>query len=276
MHVRFSLLWIGIGFCLLVAIPPAWGQTTPTASASASQSSSLPTLSFNQATLRVFQTQQQALAQSLRALLAQNPTPQQWQAWQQQNTVAMAAQQQRALALGAASALQPIPYITDVTVPDDASPTLSAFLVAQADLANARAQIHNQSIQQLSASGQTPATTQLGQMGQTEMQQFEAQNATQLQAQQQRAQTLAAEVAQQPIPVPPPLVIPAGISSVTAAYLRLHDQVMRDRVALMNQYRTATPDVQQAAWQQWEQQNAARVQQMQALAQNISPSAPTP
>ena len=55
--------------------------------------------------------QQQLLAQGHEALLQQGATPQQIQAWQAANATLSQAQQARAVALAACSALQPLDYV---------------------------------------------------------------------------------------------------------------------------------------------------------------------
>jgi hypothetical protein len=48
------------------------------------------------------------------------------------------------------------------------------------------------------------------------------------------------------------------------------DQLMRNRIQLQNQYLNADPSVRLAIMQQWRQANAARFEQLQQLAQNLS------
>jgi hypothetical protein len=104
--------WMGILLCA-AAFTRVSGQAVPTPQAlPVTAQSPAPTFSLNQATLQTFQAQQQALAPSFNALLTLNPTPQQLQAWQQQNATALAAQQQLALDMGAESALEPMPLMT--------------------------------------------------------------------------------------------------------------------------------------------------------------------
>jgi hypothetical protein len=238
-----------------------WGQAT-VGSTVASDSSAIPTQ-----VLTSFQTEQQALANSFGQLLALNPTLGQMQAWQQQNAAALTAQQERAQYLASVSALEPQPVPGAANIPAGASQNLTDFLTTQAALAQARAQIHNQL---LDALPENVSDAQLSQMQQSEEQLFQQQHATDLQLQQQRAQVIANESASQPLPVPPPLVIPAGTSSRMATFLTLRDQIMRAHVALWNQLTTVTPVVRDAALQQWAQQNAGLIQQMQQAAQNVS------
>jgi hypothetical protein len=193
---------------------------------------------------------------------------------QTQNAAALAAQQQRAQDLATASAAaamgQPMPLISEVEVPEGASQTMGDFLVARAGLMNARAQIHNQVAAQVAGQNLTP--DQIAQIEQTEMAQFQQQQQAALQAQQQRAQTLAQESASQPQPMPPPLVIPPDATPQMAAFLTARDQLMRSQIQMQNQYANADPATRQAAMAQWQQQNAAQLQQLQTLAQNLSTS----
>jgi hypothetical protein len=269
MNTYLPLHWMGGAFYLM-AMATATAQVATPSQSFSSVTPAVPTVqaSSAQTTLQLFQSEQQALAQSFNALLTLNPSPDQLQAWQQHNATALANQQQLALNLAADSALEPQPPVGPPNIPAGASSTMTAFQTTQAALASARAQIHNQLLNTLPA-GVTDA--QISQMQQSEEQLFQQQQGANLQLQSQRAQTLAAESASQPTPLPPPLVVPAGVSASMAAFLTARDQLMRDQITLTNQYVTATAAVRDAALQQWMQQNAGRFQQMQQLAQNLSP-----
>lgn len=229
-------------------------------------------VSPNQTTLQAFQQGQQALTQSLQALLAQNPTPQQMQAWQQQNATSLANQQQLAQSLAADLALQPLDVVVMPQIPANAPQAVKDFITTQVALANARAQIHNQLLNALPVE---PSDDQIRQMQQSEVQLFQQQQGANLQLQARQAKALANESAQQPVPLPPPLVLPPGTTPQMAAYLTARDQLMRDRINYFNQYVTATPAAREAAMAQWMQQNANRFLQIQALAQQLSPPTST-
>jgi hypothetical protein len=205
--------------------------------------------------LQGFQQQQQALAQSFSAMMAQGGTPQQMAAWQQQNASQLAALQQQAQQLAAASAAawagQPMPLISEVEVPEGATPEMANFLATRADLSNRAAQLHNQ---------QTPNAPTV----------FQQQNGAELQAYQQQAQVIAAQSAPVTMPLPPPLQIPPNATPQMAAFLTARDQIIRSQIQMQNQYANADPATRQAALAQWQQQNAAQLQQLQTLAQNLS------
>ncbi len=236
-----------------------------------------PILSFGQAVsssstavLLTFQQEQQSLLQEQQALLSQGATPQQFQAWIQQNASRLAAQQQRAQALSAASNAQPWPLAKQLPLPATLSPMLSNLLTTQTALANVHAQLHNQEM--ATQAGQSPTPAQKGQIHEQEEQQFEQQNVSTLTLQAQQAQTLGEASAQASLPLPPPLQLPPNITPQLAAYLVLHDQMMREQIQVRNQYVAATPVAREAALQQWEQQNAGRVQQLQEQAEALSQS----
>jgi hypothetical protein len=259
----------------LATLAGVYGQVAASSPSSSQQASPAPDTAQeaqNQATLQAFEQEQQVLFQQLQALMAQGATPQQIEAWHEQNAAQFAAQQQRAQALAAASALQPLPVNTQPYIPANASPTLTDLLTTQASLANAHAQIHNQLLQSMPAD---VSQDQINQMEQQEMETFQQQQAGNLQTGAQQAQTLANELAQQPLPVPPPLILPPDATPQMAAYLTLRDQLSRGLIALHNQYLSAAPSVQQAALQQWQQQNAGLIQQMQQQAQNLAQASST-
>jgi hypothetical protein len=259
----------------LATLAAAYGQVELSSQPTQQAAPSSATLEVSQAqaTLQAFQQEQQVLAQSFSAMLTLNPTPQQMEAWQQQNAAALANQQQLALDMADESALEPMPVMTQPNIPADASPTLQAFLTTQAALVNAGAQIHNQLLNALPLD---VSEEQISQMQQSEDQLFQQQQGATIQLQAQQAQALANESARQPLPVPPPLVIAPGSTSQLAAFLTLRDQLMRAQIQLQNQYVTADPSVRDAALQQWRQQNDALFQQLQQLAQNLSATTSTP
>jgi hypothetical protein len=265
--------FFGAGQWLLLALL----GLTPTvlAQSLSGSANALATPDPAQATLQAYQKEQQILGQSFGALIAQNPTPQQIQAWQMQNEAGLSAQQQRAISLGMDSALQPLPIqaaTSQPIMPSNASQTMKDFLAGQTALGNARAQIHNQL---LDALPQDVTDAEITQMEGQETQLFMQQHAADLQLQAQRAQTLAQESAATPIPTPPPFQLPPGCSAQMAAYLTLRDQLARDQTQMLNQQVNATPAARNAAVQQWLQQNASRFQQLQTLAQTLSQSPPT-
>jgi hypothetical protein len=202
-------------------------------------------------------------------LLAQNPTPQQLQIWQQQNSTALAKQQQLALNLADEAAVQPLPPVSAPNIPTGASPALATLITAQVTLANSRSQIHNQLLNALPLD---VSDAQISQMEQNEEQVFQQQNAATIQARQQAAQELGAESAQQPIPLPPPLIIPPNATSQLKALLTLQDQLTRAQIQLHNQNLSLSPAAQGAALLQWQQQNASSFQQLHQLAQSLSTS----
>jgi len=159
--------------------------------------------------------------------------------------------------------------MNQANIPANASGALKDFLTMQASLANARAQIHNQLLQALPSGA---SQDQISQMRQQEEQIFQQQHAGDLQFQGKRGQTLAAESGLKPLPVPGPAVIPPNASRQLQAYLTARNTLMSAWVQLWNQYVTADPAIRQAALQQWQQQNAGRLEQLRAQARDLSNS----
>jgi hypothetical protein len=258
--------WIGLltGLVLgAITLSRAVAQTVEVSSSPASGSS---------ATLTAYLQERQTLAQERQALVAEGATPQQLAAWRQQNATQFQALQQLAQTLALSSALQPMPVITQANIPANASSTLADFLTTRASLANARAQIHNQLLQSLPSGA---SQQQVIAMLQEEEQIFQQQHAGDLQLQGQRAQALASESASTPLRVPGPAVIPDGASPQLQAYLVARNALASARAQLWNQYLTADPAVRRVAMQQWQQQNAAQIQQLSQLAQALSNSTST-
>jgi len=252
MNRLFFKTLIGWFYCALLLTYP--GAVMGQANSSPSEGASGQSAPADQpAALQTFRQEQSAIVQEVRALLVQGATPEQMKAWRAQNADRLAAQQQRAQDLAAASAAKPLSIVSEIAVPDNASPELTSFLATQADLYNRFAQLHNQ---------QTPRPASV----------FMQQNAAELQAYAQQAQTVAAQAASSPIPDPGPPVIPSDATPQMQAYLTQRRQLLREEIALRNQYLSAEPAVRNAAIAQWRQQNASRFQQMQEQAQNLTPT----
>jgi len=64
--------------------------------------------------------------------------------------------------------------------------------------------------------------------------------------------------------------MPPNASPQMQAYLTARDQLMRADVAFENQHINDDPATKQAALQQWQQQNATQIQQLQQMAQTLS------
>jgi len=259
-------------FLLFIGIAEGQDVQQPQPSQQAASSTPTQQVSQNQALQNNFLQARQALLNSEIAQITNGATPAQLDAWFQQNAPQFAALQQHVQAVARASALQPMPTNRQPNIPANASQTLKDFLTTRAALANALAQIHNQLLQSMPANA---SADQVSQMQQNEMQTFEQQHAGDLQLQAQRAQVMASQSANQPVPVPPPLSIPAQATPQMAAFLTTRDQLMREQIQLQNQYLSATPAVREAAMQQWLQQNASRFQQLQQQAQALAQTTPT-
>ena len=263
---KVSLL-IGLLACLLL-VKTGFGQTLAPTSPDGSASSS--TIQAPTSLVQAFWTEQLTLRQSITTLLAQGDTPDQMDAWTEQNFSLFQAQMQQAQLLAAYEDFQPMSYVTGVTIPDDASSTMENFLVGNANLFNSLAQIHNQLVQ---AGGQTISAQGDTSLRESEDQLFVQQNAAALQTQSVQATSLAQAAAHQPMPVPPPLVVPVDATPQMRAFLIARDQLMRGEVAVHNQYCAGSLTQLHAALEQFEQGNAA---QITLLAQPLAPSTPNP
>ena len=243
------LLALAIGFLL---VKMASGQTPfsqPVAAAESVQ--------------QTFQWEQQALAQEMEGIT----DPGQLDAWHNRNADRLAAQQERAKVMAADSALKPMPLPPPPRLPANASPALKEFLTARAKLARAQVQIHNALVDALPLE---VTEEQVQEMQKKETQLFQQQQSGELQAQAQRAKILADESARHPMPIPPPLRMPAGISPEMKAFLTQRDQLLREQIQLRNRYATDEPAVREAAMRQWMEQNAGRFGQMPQSPPNTS------
>lgn len=282
----FSWSWLAFYFVSLSICysqsnaPTGLAQVaSPTQAQSVSVTDSAANSGFSsqiQSIAPVYLTEQQALANGMMTLLANGATLQQVQAWEQQNAAAISAQRQRAVAMANASASQTMPMVGQPNMPANASQTLKDFLTTQATLADARAQIHNQLLQQTAASGQALTQEQVAQMELQEMQAFEQQHANDLKAQAQRAQTLANASASALSGLPTAPFIPANASPQLAALLKAKYQLSLSQLQVLNQNLTASPRVQAAALLQWQQQNASTIAQLHQLEHDVPSENPSP
>ncbi len=259
--------WALLAYSILIL--EAQGQTVNSASSQTMESPSLQLALPQQTDIQSFQTEQQVLAQGLGGLSSQGATPQQIQAWQQAN----ANQQQFALNLAAESEVQPMTLMALPNIPVNTSQTMKDFLTTQVALANARAQIHNQLLYAMPAE---VSGGQISQMELSEIQLFQQQHANDLQVQQQRAQPISLDAAQQPMLLPPSPRLPNDASPQLTAFLFAKNQLLRDEMTVFNQYTTATPEARNAALQQWREQNASRFQQLQSMAQQLPTTTSNP
>jgi hypothetical protein len=214
----------------------------------------------------------QTLDQEWQTLVSQGATQAQLDAWQQQNAPAFEFLQQLAQAVAVASALHPLPLMEWEGVPANASPALQDYLMTRVTLLNAFARIHNQLLQGIPSNA---TQGNLDSMHDQEQQMFIRQNAANLQLQDQQAQAVAAESPSVPLPILGPPVIPSNASPQLRAYLRARSTLLNAQAQVWNQYLTADPAVAEAAMQEWTQQNAASIQQVDQLAQNLANSTAT-
>jgi hypothetical protein len=246
---------------------PTSGTTSTTSGSDPSitgTSASVPTASV---TLDQFQQEHQSLVQAWSALVAQGATQDQLEAWQQQNSGAIQQFEQDGQVLGAETSAQPMAIVNQVNLPPNLPEALQNLVTNQVGLANAGAEIYNQLLQSL-PSGATPQ--QVNALQQQAAQTFEQQYGANLQAQVQQAQALAANSASQPMPVPGPAVIPPNASSQLQAFLTERNALLTSWAQTWNQNLGADSATRQTAMQQWQQQNASNIQQMQQAAGALS------
>jgi len=238
---------------------------TTTATSTVSTASAPVAVAPVSQSVTAYQQGQQALVNGMVTLLANGATPQQIGAWQAQNSTAIAAQQQQAVALANSSSLQSMPTLAQPNISANASLALSDF----STLTTASAPINNQLSQQTLAPAQSLTTTQTAQTGLQETQTLSPQptGALQLQAQPVQAVINTAPVVIAALPATPS--IPATTSPQVASFLNAKYQLMLSQIQVLNQNAAAAPSVQAAALQQWQQQNASALAQLQQLEANL-------
>jgi hypothetical protein len=216
-------------------------------------------VSSSQQALQAILQQRRALLGQELALRNQGADEETIQSWRQQHASELTSLDQQLQAWSASQPRLMMRPIRSAPIPADATPEMKEFLTNSATLANSRAQLHNQAV----ASG--------GDVDEeTISQQWREQNSALLQRQQQLAQIVAQQQAQQPMSVPAAPQIPAGASPQLTAFLTARNALMQQQAQLHNQYLTADPATRQAAMQQWRQQNSAQFEHLQQLAQALT------
>ena len=147
------------------------------------------------------------------------------------------------------------------TIPANASPEMKEFLENQATLTEKMNQLRSQGPD--------------GALSPQAFAQFRQQNADLIKQQSQLSQIIAQQQSKNTLSTPRPLQIPPNASPKLQAYLTALDQLMRDQIAFMNEHRTDNLATQQTAMQKWRQDNATRFQQLQQLAQALTPAQAT-
>lgn len=259
--MKLSPFNIGIvaGVVVIALVVPCHGQT---------ESKSLPS-SQAEVLLSEFLQERDALMQERFDLIDGCATREQLQRWQQQNASRFEVLQQRALALSQAQELNARPTNRQPNIPPNASVALQEFLTTQTVLANARAQIHNQLLQPLSAKS---GELQVEMIRSQSMQIFHQQNAATLDLQRRRAEALAQESEPLSIRVPKDPIIPPNASPELAAVLTQRHALLLEYTQIQNQYIHASPTQRATALRQWREQSAARFEQFQQAAQTLSAS----
>ena len=186
--------------------------------------------------------------------------PQALTQFQQQNAALLQRQTQLTQTIAQQQASNTLPTPPALQIPPNAFPQLQAFLTAQDLLKRDEITFMNQHL------NDTPATQLAA------IQQWHQQTASRRLQLQQLAQAAFPSSSSNAMPVPPPLQMPPNASPSLQAFLLAQDQFKRDQIAFMNQHMNDDPATQAAAIQQWQQQNAARFQQIQQMAQALSNS----
>jgi len=236
-----------------------------------------PSPASDSPTFDAFRREQLALMREREALASRNPTPAQMEAWLKLNAARLAAQRQRAQVLAAESAIEPLPEREGAQpIPADASPALRELLTTRAALANSRARIHNELVDQLPAE---VSLDEVAAMQEREARLFAQRHAEDLKAQARRASALAAESARQPLPLPIPgaePAIPPSAPPPLRAFLTARQSLMRERALLWNQMLTASPAARERSMLDWQKRNAARFESLRSLAREAGTAEPSP
>ena len=208
--------------------------------------------------MAAFQQQRQALFAERQALVEQGATPQQVQTWQQQNITRFAALDQQSQDLAAVQPQSSLSVNPKANIPADASPQMKEFLQNQATLVKNFAQLHNQ-LQSVNSPASKEAALTLGLQ----------QNQTLVQRQMQLNQMLTQQGQVAPGSFTASLPTPPNATPQMKVFLTARAQLVREQIQLWSQYATANAQVRQAALKQWRQQNAARLAQLNQLAQSL-------
>ena len=141
----------------------------------------------------------------------------------------------KAAALAQATPTHEIPMIRSIPIPDDASPAMEELLVLRAQMANQRAAVLN------ATRGATPEQAALA------MRESEKKNQALSESLRQQSLVVAAEARLKPVPVPPPVRIPAGATPELRNAVLQHYARMKQSIEKENEIRSLPQDQQEAA-----------------------------
>lgn len=108
------------------------------------------------------------------------------------------------------------------------------------------------------------------------MEKWHEEHADELAAQQQLAIRMGAESRPPKLSVPSSPNIPSNATPEFREFLTTRHAVMKDQTEMMNQLQHASPDELHQAMEKWHEQNASRLEAMQAAASRHSESQPPP
>jgi hypothetical protein len=269
MNTSHFFFQIGVFFLLSATVPivaqVAASPQTPQPLSSAQQATVLSSDYLTKET--ALWEQREALLQGLDDLIKKG-TPDELITWQQQNASQLASFAEQGKDLSSTLSL---PTVAQWANPPGASTELKEYLQNQATFANSFSVFHNQSL----ATSPTPpitsgSSTTVPSIDDAVGQQVIQQNALLLSRKNELLAIITAQQAQNPTLLPPTLVLPLNASPQIQAYLTAKDQLTRDITQIQNQYRLSNPTVRNAALQQWQLTNAARIAQLNQLAQTLS------
>lgn len=255
---RFLVFTVAV-FCFVLSASAQSIQPSLSASESKTNPASIPVKASDAE--EAIRQQQAELSSQLSSLMTKGEMGDKLAAWQQESAAKFSIQVQRAEALS--SAHTPLmPLITEVNVPEGASPDLTSLMLLKADLGNRAMQLHAQ-LQASAALGDGSSLQNEGTF-------FKKQNAAELEQMQEISKGMAEQVPSGRAPEPGPVVVPDNATPQLKAFLIFKNQLMREQAQLYNQFLTAEPLDRDAIMRQWTQQNSARFSQLQEMAKSLA------
>jgi len=278
MHL-YTLPFFTVAVLFSFGTPGLFAQNVTSSSSSAVAGNGVSSASFatnsnlssqEQTIFLAYRKEQEVLQRGYVKLMESGATAEQIQAWEKSNASRFQAQAQRAQAMSLLSANDTVPTNGSIQLPSGLSSTGTVFLSGQLALARAFASDRTQELQGPSKSGGPLTATQLTLANKSAIQTFVQENAAAITQQRQRAAALATDTSADVSLPPSALVVPAGATASEISFLKTREQLRQQFAQFRKQYAAATPAAREIALKQWQEQNAALVEQFQNQAQNLS------
>ncbi len=205
-----------------------------------------------------FMARRKSLAREMMALVESGASPQEIETWHEANAARHQALRDAAIAMAARQTPPELPFIEEIQLPEGASRNMEEFLLQRAVLHNSRVELLNRLHQATEEERQQALETLQSQNEEA----LEVQRALAVQISEEGFLSEEQEIAADPN-------IPPDASPELEDFLTKRHALMKEQIALLNQYRSATPEARQQALEDWHENNFSRLNALRKAATDI-------